>query len=400
MSWYRDPERFAAQLVASGNNVSQMAKDTGVARTTLRHWQEKHGIVIGAQVGIPDIELQKQLDTLRLENARLRKHATASAAGDIATERVIERIESAVSLQRPDWKPAKVKIPAGGKTPQELVLLYSDLHGAEVVTSEGTRGINEYNWDVMTDRMATIQRATLSHAKHVGFPVSKLHIHMLGDMLSGDIHEELAITNDRPLAEALVDLAYEHVPWLLSFAEEFPHIHVAGVPGNHPRRSKKPSFKEASNNADWLFYQMIAALLKGHPQFTFDFPRGSFNVQMICDRWRSLLMHGDGIRSTMPGVPWGGVIRRVTTLEAQFNAARQPLDYVEMGHFHTTNSLDGIHARTFVNGSVKGADEYSLANFGSGRDAEQTLLSFHPERGYTGSYAINLQATQPGSEGW
>lgn len=398
--WYQDPAQFAARLAEAGNSVAQMARDTGIARTTLREWKVKHGITVSAQAVSPDPELLKQNETLRLENSRLRRHATATAAGDIATERVIERIESAVATQRPTWGPATVEIPEGGKTAQELVLLYSDLHAAEVVTSEGTRGINEYDWNVMTDRMAVIQRATLSHAQHVGFSISKLHIHMLGDMLSGDIHEELAITNDRPLAEALVDLAYEHIPWLLAFAEEFPAIHIAGVPGNHPRRGKKPSFKEASNNADWLFYQMIAALLKDHPQFTFDFPRGGFNVQMICDRWRTLLMHGDGIRSTMPGVPWGGVIRRVTTLEAQFNAARQPLDYVEMGHFHTTNSLDGIHARTFVNGSVKGADEYSLANFGSGRDAEQTLLSFHPKRGYTGSYAINLQATVPGSEGW
>jgi hypothetical protein len=90
------------------------------------------------------------------------------------------------------------------------------------------------------------------------------------------------------------------------------------VPGNHPRATQKPQAKQAHNNADWLFYQFLAALLKGHPQFEFDIPRGSYNVQMIAERWRMLLMHGDGIRTTMPGVPWGGVIRRITVLESQF----------------------------------------------------------------------------------
>lgn len=397
MLWYKDREQFLARYVEAGKSVSKMARESGVARSTLSEWKGLHAIVDEQ----PDVneDLVKQIEMLRLENARLRKHATAAASGDLATERVLERIEAAVALQRPTWEATEVILPSGERTAQELVLMYSDLHAAEVVTREATRGINEYNWTVMQERMATIQTAVLSHAKHFGFPISRLHIHMLGDMLSGDIHEELAITNDRPLAEAVVDLAYEHVPWLLRFAEEFP-IRIAGVPGNHPRPRPKTSYKEQHNNADWLFYKMLEALLRGHPNIEFDLTRGGYSVQMICDRWRTLLMHGDGIRTTMPGVPWGGVIRRITTLEAQFNAARQPLDYVEMGHFHTSNSLDGIHAKTFTNGSVKGADEYGLAQFGSGRDAEQKLLAFHPKRGYTGEFPLNLQENIPGSEGW
>lgn len=401
MIWYQDPEQFLARLTEYDNNVARMAKETGVPRSTLKDWKEKHGIKIelATKATSADPELLQQNEILRLENSRLRKHATAGAAGDLASERVIQRLEAAIASQRPVWEPAKVVVPTGARSSQELVLMYSDLHAAEVVTLEATRGINKYDWTVMQERMGLIQSSVLSHVEHFGFPISKLHIHMLGDMLSGDIHEELAITNDRPLAEAVVDLAYEHLPWILRFAEEFP-VRIAGVPGNHPRPRPKTSFKEQHNNADWLFYKMLEALLRGHPNIEFDLNRGGYSVQMICNRWRSLMMHGDGIRSSMPGVPWGGVIRRVTTLEAQFNTARQPLDYVEMGHFHTSNSLDGIHAKTFTNGSVKGADEYGLAQFGSGRDAEQKLLSFHPERGYTGEFPLNLQAVMPGSEGW
>lgn len=401
--WYKDAEQFRARLVECDGSVARLSRESGVPRTTLVEWKQRHKIQTAAvQVGAPDAELVKQNELLKLENKSLRRHATAAAQGDLSTERVIQRIESAVAHQRPEWKPVRIpRDERGDRTAQEAVLMWSDLHAAEVVSFEETRGINEYDWDIMLGRMQRAQEAIFSHTDHYGFNISKLHIHMLGDMLSGDIHEELAITNDRPLAEAVVDLAYAHVPWLLSFADHFGGIvRLAGVPGNHPRPTKKPQMKQAHNNADWLFYQMLAALLKGHPQFEFDFPRGSFNVQMICDRWRTLLMHGDGIRTTMPGVPWGGVIRRITTLEAQFNQARQPLDFVELGHFHTQNSLDGIHARTWVNGSVKGADEYGMKNFGSGRDAEQTLLTFHPKRGWTGQYALNLQDVVPGSEGW
>lgn len=337
---------------------------------------------------------------LLLENRRLKRQVKKLTEGEHDAEAVVRRLEAAVAEVRPGYVPSAYKPSKKGRSPQEMVLLFSDTHASEVVSLEETRGINEYNWDIMLSRMDDVRRTVVSHKDHFAFNVDVLRVYLLGDMLSGDIHDELAITNDRPTAEAVVQFAADSAEWLQSLAGEFPKIHVAGVVGNHPRASKKPSAKMAHNNGDWLYYKLLEAYLKGQGQFSFDFPRGSFNVQEMCDRWRILLMHGDGIRSSMPGVPWGGVHRRVTTLEQQFSKARQPLDYVVMGHWHTRNSLDGIQAETFINGSVKGPDEYSLKMFGSGRDASQTLLTVHPKRGVTGAYPINLQGKIPASEGW
>src|ERR1019366_6097003 len=224
---------------------------------------------------------------------------------------------------------------------------------AEVVSLEETRGIHQYAWASMVGRCRQIIDSAVSHTSHFGFDISKVEVFMLGDMLSGNIHAELAQTNDRPLAEAVVDLAEFHVDWLLTLADAFDGsvIRVSGVPGNHPRAWVKPQNKRAQDNADWTFYKILEIALRGNPRFEFNFPRGAYNTVMIEDRWRALLMHGDGIRSTMPGVPWGGVIRRITTLEAQFVSSRQPLDYVFLGHFHQENQLSGVHSQTWVNGS-------------------------------------------------
>lgn len=342
-----------------------------------------------------------ETETLRARVRELEGHLKKVREGEVAEERVVQRLEAAVEkggLVRTSFAPHRAGPKVAGET--ELALLLSDTHASEVVSAEETEGMNVYDWTTMTDRLRRLVEGVLSHREHHADPISRLHVWALGDMLSGDIHDELAITNDRPTAEAVVDFAVVFADFLEELAGHFESVEVRGVPGNHPRPRKKPAAKEAHNNADWLTYRMTEALLANHPRIRFKFKRGGYQITEVADRWRVLLMHGDGIRTTMPGVPWGGVVRRVTTLEQQFANAKQPLDYVCLGHFHTANMLDGVHARTFLNGSVKGLDEYSLKQFGSGRDASQLLLAFSRRRGWTGSFPIDLQDVIPASEGW
>lgn len=402
--WYQIADTFKVRLLEHNGALQALADHSGIPRTTLSYWKGRHGIVIEPTGGIvsPDNKLVGENEVLRLENKRLRSHATSQAAGDVEAERLILRLEEAIGTWSPKFEAVPLPPKDNDRTAQDLVLQYSDLHAAEVVSLEETRGLNEYNWDIMLGRMENVKSTVFSHVEHFGFDVNTFHIHMLGDMLSGNIHAELAMTNDRPLAQAVIDLAEAHIPWLLGFAEYFmgSKVKVAGVPGNHPRAWVKPQAKMAHDNADWLFYKTLELALRGHPQFEFDFPRGAMNEQIIAGRWRNLLLHGDGIRSSMPGVPWGGVARRITTLEAQFTAARKPIDYFELGHFHTTNQVSGVNTKTYMNGSLKGIDEYSLKQFGSGRPAEQALQCYHPKYGCTGTYSVQLQDRIPAGEGW
>lgn len=349
-------------------------------------------------------ESVSEVDILRAENRQFRQLLARIREGEVSEERVVTRIITAIqnTTPLPEARYSNLKRPdsIGTHGDTEFALLFSDSHASEVVRLRETEGLNAYDWAIMEQRIGGMIESVFSHQEHFSERVSKLHVWALGDMLSGDIHEELAITNDRPAAEACVDFAYLFADMLVRLSGEFTEIEVHGVPGNHPRASKKPAAKQSHNNADWLMYKMAEALLKDNTRIKFDIGHGAYKMVMVAGRWRALLMHGDGIRSTMPGVPWGGVVRRITTLEQQFSKAKQPIDFVALGHFHTANTLDGVQARTFMNGSVKGLDEYSLKQFGSGRDACQMLLAFHKRRGWTGSFPLDLQDVTPASEGW
>lgn len=398
--WYHRRRELEKRVKKAGSWAA-LARESGVPSTTLKNSAQSfeppvlspNVTRVKVDAGVEELNLEHQLREAR---RRIRQLET----GSVSDELFLRRLELAIAENRPRFEPVEFEPVKSERTEQEMVLLWSDLHAGEVVDLEATAGVNEYSWQIMLDRMADTQASVFSHAEHYGFNISRFVIAMLGDMLSGFIHDELTITNDRPVADALVDLAYDHAPLLTGYADYFGSVHCIGVPGNHPRMTQKPSYKEYYNNADWLFYKLLESILANDPRITFEIPRSAWAISTIADRWRVLLMHGDGIRSTMPGVPWGGVLRRITTIEAQMLKARTPLDFVFMGHFHSQNVLDGVNAQTFTNGSVKGPDEYSLAKFGSGQDASQTLLTFHPKRGWTGQYAVNLQGTMPASEGW
>lgn len=304
-------------------------------------------------------------------------------------ERIAQAVENAVATRSTLYSPAAIPRSKASKTKHEFALNWSDLHAGEVVSHEETGGINEYSWEIMLRRHDRLREALFSYQDNRPYPVEKLNVFALGDMLSGNIHDELMATNEIPLAEATVQLGLDGAEWLESLTERFPRIHVSGVVGNHPRAHKKPWAKQGFDNADWTAYHVMATALAKNARITFDIPKANQHRILVAENWPLLLWHGDGVRSTMPGVPWGGVMRRVNALRNQYASVGKPVVYFNAGHFHTPNSVEG--GEVTLNGSVKGPDEYSIKAFGGGRPAAQVLQTFHPRHGLTDVSFLDCQ---------
>lgn len=331
-----------------------------------------------------------ELELVSQELAELKSQVRKDRKANVYDERLVTAVERAIADTKPKYKPAPKSRRRSRKTEHEFVLLLSDLHAGEVVSREETGGINEYNWEIMTQRMSKLASSLSSYQEHRPYPIERLHVFMLGDMLSGNIHEELEATNEFPLAEATVQLGFDLGEWTNSLTEMFPFIDIAGIVGNHPRSHKKPWAKQGYDNADWTAYHIMAQALKHNDRVTVDIPKASQHRVTVADRWNFLLFHGDGIRSTMPGVPWGGVSRRAQALDAQYNALSKPIDIFCLGHFHAANWVRTNAGRIAMNGAVKGVDEYTMKAFGGGAPPEQMLLTIHPEHGPTDCSIIQL----------
>jgi hypothetical protein len=315
-------------------------------------------------------------ETLQHENIELRAALKSARSEDVKEQRVIDSIKNALESKQSRYKPRDFVSKKPSK--HEFVLQWSDAHAAEIVSAEETNGANEYNWEIMLKRHADIRNGVLSYQENRPYPIEKLHIFGLGDMLSGNIHEELAETNEMPMAEATVQFGLDAADWIESFIPHFKTIRIACVVGNHPREKKKQPSKHRFSNGDWVSYQVMKQRLAKYDCIEFEVPKPQRFPVEVCGK-NLLLMHGDGIRSTMVDVPWGGIIRFTNKLQNQYAQMGMPIDHFLLGHYHEANIVR--NRRILMNGSIKGLDEYSMDRFGGGSNPEQNLLTFHKNRG-------------------
>lgn len=387
-------ELSSAELQAAVDkhgSVDRAARALGFARNPFREACKKAGLrgAINKPQAVAVGDPISREEVLQAEVLDLRSRLAKARRDEIGHAQLVEILEELIPAKAPIYAPSEFSIDTSKPgTPHVFVLDWSDLHSAEVVDLEQMNGINFYDWDEMLLRHDRMLQSIISFKEKRPYPVYELFINGLGDMLSGNNHAELRETNSRPIMEAALQLGLDMAEWVASLSGWFDSITINGVVGNHPRTTIKPAMKNRYDNFDWMVYQVMKLRLKDHAGVTVNVPKAAhIPVEILGET--HLLFHGDGIRSTMPGVPWGGVMRRVAELANQYQRAGIPIDRFHVGHFHSANVVEG--GRILMNGSVKGPDEYSLMQYGGGRDAQQLLQVYHPERGLTEVCFLDLQ---------
>lgn len=315
-----------------------------------------------------------------------RAHTKAKADLAIARKQLNELRADETSLlarlelfEKPLGKPPAWLTPKRPKKSTATVLvMLSDLHLDEVVEPAEIDNANAYNRKIAEQRLQRWTEKVLEMSRDyvAGIAIDGAVVCLGGDLISGDIHEELAETNETTSLGTVVYWAPLLANALQMLADYFGKVHVPCVVGNHGRTTRKPRMKlRVKTNLDWLLCTMIANQLVADERITWDIPESADCLFEIYDT-KILLTHGDQIRGGGAGL--GGLFAPLFRFKAK-KRVNTEFDLLMLGHFHTL--ILAPTAGFVCNGSLKGPDEFSrLMNFPD-EEPQQAFLVCTPEHG-------------------
>ena len=307
--------------------------------------------------------------------------------------KIIGLASGAAEVKPPQWT---LELPRGKGLPGVPIAFWSDWHWGEVVFPSQVNDVNAFNMEIAHRRAKSLVERVINllrnHVVQPDYP--GLVLALGGDMMSGDIHEELSESNEMPVMPCLLDL-FGVLRWAIStLADEFGSVFVPCVTGNHGRNTKKPRAKGRNfSNFDWLLYQFLAKTFEGDARVVFYIPDGPDALFRVFGH-RYLLTHGDQFRGGDGIIGALGPITRGGQKKLARNAAvHRAFDTMMLGHWHQYLPLH----RTLVNGSLKGYDEYANANNFGYEPPIQALWLTHPQHGVTMHMPVYLE-THAGRE--
>ena len=388
-----------------------------VHRTTLQRWHDKE-VFLEFEETFPRLEEELEDKDTPEERIKLDKKVATHKAEAAFYKKLYEQaikdttkkeiIVDAIKNNAPAFSPVKSSYKSSTKqskasTPQVVVAPLSDLHIGDNVDLEQMAGLNSYNIDIFNKRLYgwATQLLHLVELRRNVAPVDELIVPMLGDIISGDIHEELARTNIDHCMGQMIRGANLISQALMLLAPNFKKITVPCVVGNHGRMTRKPPMKDKYMDWDYMLYQWVAAYMRNQKNVSFSIPKTFLNSFEVCNR-QILIMHGDSISGAGSNM---AITRAVTGLRA-FLQFRQNLeeevssedvsdltsqfDSVMMGHFHRIDEIDIGTGAIHICGTMKGGDEFAAQKLHAITKPKQLVTYWHPVYGNVGKEVIYL----------
>lgn len=411
----RRPPATDAELLEVLNLFTQYGTETEVAKRTGRPRgsikgmlirAERKGLKAGAvpepaapaELSAPDIavrRLEEQVKTLRTALESTQEH-------NLTTE--IVRKEILGLVEKPFDPPKWVFQPETATSAVIPVLTCSDWHMGEKIDPNSLHGINEFDLEIAVMRVKRLVERTLRLCfdERTTRDYQCAVVNLGGDMVTGDIHEELAQTNEletMPVALYTAEIIAEMIRQLLDGG--FKRIFVAGTMGNHGRNTKRVRHKRrAYSNFDWLITQMVERFMKGDERVAF------YSSAAVDTRYEVLghpvtLTHGDatGARGGDGHIgAVGPIVRGEMKMRRNAATVQHPHRFVIQGHWHTTARIKNL----IQNGCLIGYNEYAKQELGAEPEPpSQTLLFFAAQYGLVADHTIYVEPKQvlhPGSD--
>lgn len=329
--------------------------------------------------------LEKQLLKVKAVSEERRKEIEKLRRFSVATETENDKLRSALDLVDsitvanpvvPKWIQPKKNPKKHTGTP---VLMLSDLHLDEVVNPDEVQGINGYNREIAEMRLTKVIDSTVDVLQRyvAGLEFDGFVLALGGDIMTGDIHEELQQTNHGTIMEGVVH-------WVPQLASAIDHIaseldvplFIPCVRGNHDRYSKKkPSKKSAQESFSWIIYHWLADHFRDDDRVQFaispsaDYSFPVYNTDFV-------LTHGDQFGG-------GGGIAGIYCLGEDTKVLTSGMSWKELGSLEIGSSIVGFdedpngpgEGRKFRESEITSCDTVYLDSCIVKTDIGETLAS-------------------------
>jgi len=277
---------------------------------------------------------------------------------------------------------------SGSRT--DMCIHITDGHLGARQEPEEIEHFNAFNVDICQRRQIHFIERVIDYAYRMrkSFNIKHCSVLVTGDMIAGDIHDELKITAEIPSPVQCVMAGDLLGTQLMMLAPHFETITVEFiVADNHARLTKKPQSKEEGlNSFNYVVGYIAKSRVQEQENITFNLYPQYEKVVDVNGR-RYLILHGHNIRGWM-GIPFYGIERKIAKestarmqlMMDEFFTMRDQIGFHKliMGHYH----IPMVSSLYSIGPSVQGTDAYDHKN-GRHSDPAQScwLVNKHGELG-------------------
>ena len=339
----------------------------------LSHYQQ-HGTVHPKFL----VHTDKNADVWRIKFRDLEKKYKQSLEHNTELENALQAL---TELRNSKVAAASISPKSQTKGSESIaVALLSDVHFEEDVQPEKVLGSNEFNPKIARERLNNFFVNTLKMTKiqRGGTRIDTLVLALLGDLISGYIHDELIESNHLSPIQACVQIQLcikSGIEFLLKEGK-FKKIIVPCCVGNHGRTTAKKQISTSTDNSfETMIYISLSEMFKEDKRVEFKIAKGYQIILTLWDNYKIRFHHGDAIRY---GGGVGGITIPVNKKIANWNT-RETVDLDCFGHFH--QFIDG--GNFISNGSLIGYGCYAFEIAAKFEDPKQAFFLIEKDKGKT-----------------
>lgn len=283
--------------------------------------------------------------------------------------------------------PFRIEPTQGSGTSEAVVVaVASDWHIEERVDPAAVNGLNEYSVEIAKQRATKFFQGLvrLTRLLQQDVRIDTVVLALLGDFISGAIHEEVSeFTTQKPV-EAIVtvqNMLISGIHFLLEHTK--CTLVIPCHSGNHARTTKTTRFgSENGHSLEYLLYLGLASEFRNEPRVRMEIALGMHSYLDVYGQ-TIRFQHGHAIKY---GGGVGGIYIPVNKAIAQWQKARHATLDV-FGHFHQLR--DG--GNFICNGSLIGYNAFALSIKADYEPPRQALFLVDKKRGRTCTWPILLK---------